>query len=398
MVAKYTDLDIPLTLDDVKQAAQRLEPYIRRTAVTTLSLPNSKQNVFVKMENLQITGSFKVRGAMNRVLNLTQEERMRGVLAASAGNHAQGVALAAEQCGVPCTIVMPKTAPLSKIAATRDLGANVVLYGEVYDEACFYAYSIAEKSGAVFIHPFNDAFVIAGQGTIGLEILEKHPEIKQVIMPVGGGGLAAGIALTLKSIDPSIRVIGVEPKQAASMKECFSANRVVTLATVSTMADGIAVKTPGELTYAIFRKHMDNIVTVDDGEIANTILYLLEKAKIVSEGAGAAAIAAALSGKIDLSIPTMAVLSGGNIDVTMIERIIDKGMAKQGRKLALITFIPDKPGHLNRVLGIISETGANIVSINHDRIATDVELGWSMVKFELETRDRNHEYEIRSAL
>lgn len=387
-----------VSFEDVEAAASRISPYIHLTDITQMPLPGKKDKLFIKTENLQVTGSFKVRGAFNRILQLTEDEKSKGVLAASAGNHAQGVALAAQTLEIPCTIVMPRTAPLSKIAATESYGAKVVLFGEVYDDAFNHALEIQEKTGATFVHPFDDEAVIAGQGTIGLEILRQLPKVEQVVVPIGGGGLAAGIALTVKTANPSIKVIGVEPKNAASMLASFKSRHPVTLASATTIADGIAVKTPGNLTYGICCKNIDEIVTVEDDDIANTILYLLEKTKIVSEGAGAATVAAALMGKIALNVPTVAVLSGGNIDVTVVARIIDKGLLKAGRKFILFTLVADRPGQLAALLALVSGTGANVVMINHDRLAPFAPIGSTMIKLELETRDRQHVYEIRSLL
>lgn len=388
-----------VTLQDIMAARERIAPYVRHTDVTQMSLPRGGE-LLMKLENLQATGAFKVRGAANCLLQLSDEQKAAGVLAASAGNHAQGVARAAREMKLNATIVMPKAAPLSKIAATEHFGAKVVLYGENYDEACAYALNMAEESGATFIHPFNDERVIAGQGTLGLEIMEDVPDVGQILVPVGGGGLIAGIALAVKSVDPTIKVIGVEPKNAASMQSSLVAGRLVTLASAVTIADGIAVKTPGELTFELCRKYVDEIVTVDDDDIAKAILHLLEKGKIVSEGAGAAGVAAMLSGKVPLleAAPTVALLSGGNIDVTMVARIIDKGLIRAGRKALIDTDVPDKPGQLAKLLALISTTGANIVSVQHDRIRPQMEIGMSAISVELETRDRNHVFEIKSLL
>ena len=387
-----------ITLEDVAAAASRITSYIHLTDVTQMQVPGKKERLFIKAENLQVTGSFKVRGAFNRILQLTDEELSKGVLAASAGNHAQGVALAAHTLGIPCTIVMPRTAPLSKIAATEAHGAKVVLYGEVYDDAYNHAMELQSQTGATFVHPFDDDAVIAGQGTIGLEILHQMPGAAQVIVPVGGGGLAAGVALAVKSVRPSIKVVGVEPRNAASMLASIQSRHPVTLATAATIADGIAVKTPGDKTFAICKEYLDEVVTVEDDDIANTILYLMEKAKIVSEGAGAASVAAVLAGKISIDVPTVAVLSGGNIDVTIISRIIDKGLLKAGRKMILSTLVADRPGQLAALLAVVSGTGANVVSVNHDRLAPFAPIGSTLVKLELETRDRNHVFDIRTLL
>lgn len=390
---------MPITLHDIKKAAERIAPYVIHTDVTRMALPFGGE-LFIKMENLQLTGAFKVRGAANCILQFDEKRRQAGALAASAGNHAQGVARAAREQGIRCTIVMPKSAPLSKIAATEALGARVILAGDNYDEACARALELAQETGATFVHPFNDESVIAGQGTLGLEILEDLPGVGQVLVPVGGGGLAAGVAIAIKSIDPAVRVIGVEPSAAASMSASLRAGYPITLPQVNTIADGIAVKTPGELTYRYCEKYLDDVVTVDDDDIAKAVLHLMEKAKIVSEGAGAAGVAAALAEKVALrpDRPTLALLSGGNIDVTMIARIIDKGLIRAGRKAIIDTQMADKPGQLKRLIAMIGDSGANIVSVHHDRIRPDMPIGESAVSVEIETRDRDHVREIRTVL
>jgi len=391
---------MPITLKDVREAQARIAPYIRRTDIAQMALPLGGE-IYIKMENLQYTGAFKVRGAFNCMLQLTEEQRNAGVLAASAGNHAQGVARAANALSIACTIVMPMTAPLSKITATEQYGAKVVLSGNNYDDACAYALRLVEETGATFIHPFNDERVIAGQGTLGLEILEDVKDVGQILVPVGGGGLAAGVALAVKAVDPTVSVIGVEPKSAACMRCSIDAGRIVTLASSVTIADGIAVKTPGDITYPLCRDLLDDVITVDDDDIARAILHLLEKCKIVSEGAGAAGVAALLTGKarpLPDGRPTVALLSGGNIDVTMVARIIDKGLIRTGRKTLIRTTLSDKPGQLVKLLSIIATTGANIVAVQHDRMAADMNVTESAVEIELETRDRRHVFEIMSTL
>ncbi len=388
-----------ITLEQIREARVRIAPYVRHTDMTQMTLPNGGE-LLIKMENLQATGAFKVRGAANCILQLTDGQKKAGVLAASAGNHAQGVARAARELGIAATIVMPEGAPLSKIAATERYGARVVLYGANYDDACAYALELVERTGATFIHPFNDEQVIAGQGTLALEILEDVPNVGQILVPVGGGGLISGIAIAIKNIDPTIRVIGVEPSTAASMQASLKAHRAVTLASAATIADGIAVKTPGDLTFRYCQEYLDDVVTVDDDEIAKAILHLLEKGKIVSEGAGAAGVAAMHAGKVQLleDRSTVAVLSGGNIDVTMVARIIDKGLMQAGRKTIINTELTDKPGQLVKLLSSISATGANIVTVEHDRIRPDMSVSASAVRVELETRDRQHIFEIKALL
>jgi threonine dehydratase len=379
------------------EARERIQAHIRKTDITQMSLPGGE--LYLKLENLQATGAYKVRGAFNCMLQLSEEQKHAGVIAASAGNHAQGVARAARELGVHCAIVMPAGAPLSKVAATKHYGAHVTLSGNGYDEAYAHALALSKGSGATFIHPFDDERVIAGQGTIALEIIDAvNPA--QIIVPIGGGGLAAGVATAAKGINPQIRVIGVEPANAASMKASIAAGRIITLISTNTIADGIAVKTPGDVTYPICRDLLDDIVTVGDDEIAQAILHLLEKGKIVSEGAGAAAIAAVLNKKIALTDdgPTVAILSGGNIDVNMISRIINKGLLRTGRMVSIHTLLSDKPGQLAMLLSIISGTGANILTVQHDRISADMDITQSAVAVSVETRNNRHVFEIRSML
>lgn len=382
-----------LTLEDIKTASECLKDVVTRTELihnTTLS-DISGSNVYLKLENLQKTGSFKIRGAFNKIANLTEEERCAGVIASSAGNHAQGVALAASAYGTKSTIVMPATAPLAKVSATKNYGAEVVLHGDVYDDAYAKAMEIQAQTGATFIHPFNDPYVIAGQGTIGLEILESAPDIDVIVVPIGGGGIIAGIALAAKSINPKVKIIGVEPIMAASMKESVAVGKAVTLCNAATIADGIAVKTPGDLTLDITQHYVDEIVTVDEDEIANAILFLLERCKLIAEGAGAAPVAAILNGKISLPEQKVAaVISGGNIDVNMVARIVDKGLTKAGRKTEITTIISDKPGQLQKLLETIAELAANVVEINHNRVRNEVGLGYAQVDLVLETQDSLH--------
>lgn len=386
-----------LTLKDVQSAAERIGKHVINTDITSVPFFKGNDGFFIKAENLQRTGSFKIRGALNQILQLSDDQKNAGVIAGSAGNHAQGMALSAKLAGVPCTIVMPKNAALSKIMATERFGAKVVLFGDVYDEACEHAVEMADKEGMTFIHAFDNEQVIAGQGTVALEIMQTLPNVKCIAVPIGGGGLAAGVALAAKSLNPDIKVIGVEAAGAASMLASVKAKRAVTLADVMTFADGIAVKTPGAITLELCSKYLDEIITVNDDDIAITILHLLERCKIVSEGAGASAAAAVLTGKIKTP-DTVAVLSGGNIDVTVIERIISKGLIRQGRKIEISTVLPDKPGQLSRILSIVAMAGGNVDTVKHDRLAADTPLGFTKVFLDLETRDSLHGFEIIEAL
>ncbi|MBO4298492.1 MAG: threonine ammonia-lyase [Clostridia bacterium] len=381
-----------VSLGMILEARERLKKAVRSTDLVPsqiLAIPG-KREVFLKTECLQYTGSFKLRGAYNRISMLTPEERGRGVIASSAGNHAQGVALAAAKFGAKATIVMPAGAPLAKVAATRSYGAEVVLHGAVYDDAYAEACRIQEESGAVFVHPFNDPYVVAGQGSIGLEIMDANPDIDTVVVPIGGGGMASGIAAAVKLLHPEVKVVGVQAAGAPSMLESMRAGRIVTLKNASTIADGIAVKTPGDLTFAMCEKYLDEVVTVEEDEIAGAILMLLEKCKIVAEGAGAASVAAVMYEKFDTAGKVACVVSGGNIDVTTLQRILDQGLMKSGRMVRIHTVIQDRPGHLARLLAVISESGANVVSIQHDRTSSSSGIGMALLDLLLETNDFEH--------
>ncbi|MBM7854618.1 threonine dehydratase [Desulfohalotomaculum tongense] len=381
-----------VSLEDIKAARRVLAGVVRKTDVIYSPINElCSCEVYLKLENLQQTGSFKIRGAYNKIYNLTPEQRAKGVIASSAGNHAQGVALAASAFGIKSTIVMPETAPLAKITATKGYGAEVILHGNVYDDTYAKAVEIQNQTGAVFIHPFDNPHTIAGQGTIALEILEDIPDIDAIIVPIGGGGLIAGIALAAKAINPDIKIIGVEASNAASMKKSVEEGKLVSLTSAATIADGIAVKTPGKLTYQIASRYVDDFVTVDEDEIANAILMLLERFKLVAEGAGAASMAAVASGKVKMpGKKVVAVISGGNIDVNVLSRIVDKGLAKAGRKTELSTIVLDKPGRLQEMLKVISDMGANIVEIHHNRISLEAELGCARVDLVIETQDNEH--------
>ena len=387
-----------VTLGMILEARERLKKAVRSTDLVqsqVLSIPG-KRDVFLKTECLQYTGSFKLRGAYNRVALLTPEEKKCGVIASSAGNHAQGVALAATKFGVKSTIVMPEGAPLAKVAATRGYGAEVVLHGQVYDDAYQEACRIQKETGAVFVHPFNDPYVIAGQGSIGLEIMDSRPDIDTVVVPIGGGGMASGVAAAIKLLNPQVKVIGVEASGAASMLASREAGHIVTLPKAHTIADGIAVKTPGEMTFDMCQKYVDEIVTVEEGEIAGAILTLLEKCKIVAEGAGAVSVAAVLYEKFDTSGKVACVVSGGNIDVTTLQRILDQGLMKSGRMARIRTVIEDRPGHLARLLSVVSQSGANVISIHHNRSNTAI--GTSYLELLLETNDFDHLDQVQAKL
>lgn len=386
-----------VTLDMIKDARRAMQGIVRNTPLDPA--PHVGRNIYIKAENLQLTGSFKLRGAYNKIRSLTSEEAARGVIACSAGNHAQGIAYSASMLGIRSTICMPAGAPLSKVESTKGYGAEVVLVSGVYDDAAREARRLAQEQGYTFAHPFDDPLVIAGQGTIGLEILEQLPQVEQVIVPIGGGGLISGIAVAIKTLKPSCRIIGVQAAKAASMYLSQIEGAPVELTSVATIADGIAVKKPGELTFALCQRYVDEIITVSEGEIACAILRLIEGQKTVAEGAGAAAVAAALFGKVDtLGRPTVCVVSGGNVDVTTLSRIVTRGLTKSGRIMELRTEISDNPGSLVHLLQIVADTGANVVNIDHARAVQSSDVGMCLVTLALETRDRDHIRQIRDAM
>lgn len=386
-----------VTLDMIKDARRAMQGIVRNTPLDPA--PHVGRNIYIKAENLQLTGSFKLRGAYNKIRSLTSEEAARGVIACSAGNHAQGIAYSASMLGIRSTICMPAGAPLSKVESTKGYGAEVVLVPGVYDDAAREARRLAQEQGYTFAHPFDDPLVIAGQGTIGLEILEQLPQVEQVIVPIGGGGLISGIAVAIKTLKPSCRIIGVQAAKAASMYLSQIEGAPVELTSVATIADGIAVKKPGELTFALCQRYVDEIITVSEGEIACAILRLIEGQKTVAEGAGAAAVAAALFGKVDtLGRPTVCVVSGGNVDVTTLSRIVTRGLTKSGRIMELRTEISDNPGSLVHLLQIVADTGANVVNIDHARAVQSSDVGMCLVTLALETRDRDHIRQIRDAM
>ena len=353
----------------------------------------------LKLENLQRTGSFKERGALNKLLTLSETERKRGVIAASAGNHAQGVAFHAASHSIRAQIVMPLATPQVKVAATRSFGAEVILHGASYDEACEEAIRRRLSEGRTFIHPFDDPEVISGQGTIGLELLEQVPDIEAVVVPIGGGGLIGGIACALKETNPKIRVVGVEPENLPSMLRAREAGAPVTISAQATIADGIAVRRAGDLTLPLVSRYVDEIVTVDDEEIASAILLLLEQEKTLAEGAGAAALAAVVQAKSNLRHRrTVVLVSGGNIDVTLLSKIIERGLVKDGRLLRLRIYLQDRPGALLNVTQILARERANIVETLHNRAYYGVSLGETVIDVTLETRGASHIAAISHAL
>lgn len=386
-----------LTLGMIYNAQSVLKDVARVTPL--IPMPTLGENIYIKSENLQMTGSFKLRGAYNKISSLTKEEKERGVVACSAGNHAQGVAFSATKNGIKSIIFMPAGAPLSKIEATKRFGAEVILVDGVYDDTYAKAVELAKEHGYTFAHPFNDEKVIAGQGTIGLEIISQLPEVDTIIVPIGGGGLISGVAFAVKQIRPDCRIIGVQAAGAASMYQSIKEGKIIELEDVSTIADGIAVKKPGELTFDICRKYVDDIVTVSESEIASAVLALLEDQKTVVEGAGATTVAAIMFGKVDTKKgKTVCVISGGNIDVNILSRVITKGLTRTGRIAALNTKIIDKPGQLINMLQVISGLGVNVLSIDHKREDKDSGVGECVISVILETRNQVHVEEIKTSL
>ena len=388
-----------LTINSVYKAQKVVKDVARKTELIYASKINLKSNVYLKTENLQKTGSFKVRGAYYKISKLSEEEKARGVIACSAGNHAQGVALSAKRHNIKSVICIPEGAPLSKIEATRGYGAEVVLVPGVYDDAYKKALELQKEHGYTFIHPFDDEDVIAGQGTIALEILEQLENIDAVLVPVGGGGLIAGIAFTLKTINPDIKVYGVESAGASSMLESIKDNTIKELNKVNTIADGIAVKKPGSLTYELCKKYVDDIVTVSDDEISAAILTLIEREKMIAEGAGAVAVAAAMFNKVDvIGKNVVCLLSGGNIDVNILSRVINRGLLMTGRTCQLLIEVLDKPGQLNYVSSIIARLGANIISIEHERVNYSSNINECYIRVTLETKNFEHIEAIKKEL
>lgn len=390
-----------IQLSDVEAALSRIRADIRVTPCPrseTFSAVTGN-SIYLKMDNQQRTGAFKERGALNRILTLSPEERACGVIAASAGNHAQGVSYHAGRHGVRAHIVMPLPTPLTKVSATRAYGAEVVLHGTNYDEAYSKAIELSERDSLVLIHAFDDESVIAGQGTLGLEILQQHPEIEVIVSPVGGGGLIGGVACAVKESRPSVKIFGVQPARLPSMKAAIASGKPVTLDSAKTIADGIAVRRAGDYTLPLVQKYVDDIVTVEEEEIANAILLLLEREKTLAEGAGAGAIAAVLNRKIALHNKRVAVLvCGGNIDVTLLSRIIERGLVKDGRLVRLRVHLPDYPGALHRLTGILADHRANIVETSYDRAYHGVNLGDTAIDITMETRGPEHIAELISAL
>ena len=389
-----------VTIDDIRKAQDTIKDIVKRTDIlesTKLSLLTNA-NIYYKCENLQKTGSFKVRGACNKIANLTEEEKSKGVIASSAGNHAQGVALGAKMNNIEANIVMPSTAPLAKVTATKSYGANVVLEGLVYDDAYAKAVEIQKETGATFLHPFNDKYVIAGQGTIGLEIFEQmNNKVDTILCPIGGGGIISGIATAAKALNPNVKIVGVQTAKIPSMYESMKSGKVTTAFKSTSIADGISVKTVGELTFNIAKDLLDEVVLVEEDEIAEAVLFLMENQKVVAEGSGAVTTAAILSGKYKPkeNENVVLIISGGNIDVNTLNRIVVKGLINSGRRFSFITEIKDKPGGLAELTRILSNLDANIITAN---LSSTKAIGELSAQMTMETFDHEHIEKIKKAV
>ena len=387
-----------LSLDKVFDAQTVLKSIIRETNVVKTYGIAPDCDLYLKPENLQITGSFKVRGSAYKISQLSAEEKAKGVIACSAGNHAQGVALAATKNGIKSLICLPDSAPISKVEATKGYGAEVCLVEGVYDDAYNKAIELKEKEGYTFVHPFDDEDVIAGQGTIALEVLNDLDNIDAIVVPVGGGGLISGIAYTAKHIRPSVKVYGVQMTGAPSMYNSIHDGKIETLDTVQTVADGIAVKRPGDNTFEIVKKYVDDIALVSEDEVSSAILALIEKQKMIAEGAGAASVAAVMFNKFDLKGKrVVCIVSGGNIDVTSLSRVIDRGLMNSGRSASLLIELIDKPGQLKEISSIIADCGGNVTGVHYEKGNTE-SINGCFLRIEMETRDNNHVKTIKNDL
>ena len=388
-----------LTLDKIYQAAYVLKDVVRETALVPSPKINPKSEVYLKTENLQLTGSFKVRGAGFMISQLSKEEKAKGVIACSAGNHAQGVALAAQKYGIKSVICLPDGAPISKVEATKSYGAEVVMVKGVYDDAYNHALKLRDEMGYTFVHPFDNEDVIAGQGTIGLEILNNLNNIDAIVVPIGGGGLISGIAYAVKQLSPKTKVYGVQAEGAASMFRSVKDGKRGKLPSVSTFADGIAVKEPGVNTFEICSKYVDDIVTVSEDEISSAILALIEQHKMIAEGAGAVSVAAVMFNKLPVENKrVVCVVSGGNIDVTILSRVIERGLLTSGRTCNLCIELMDKPGQLQLVSTIIAELGGNVISVHHERASEKMDINGCFLRIVLETKNYEHIEQVKQGL
>ena len=387
-----------ITIDKIYNAAQVLKDNIRTTDLIPAPNLNINSEIYLKAENLQLTGSFKLRGAFYKISTLSKEEKERGIIACSAGNHAQGVALSAKNSGIKATIFIPSIAPISKIEATRKYGAEIKLIDGVYDDAYNAAIQYQKETNAIFIHPFDDDEIIAGQGTIGLELMNQMPDLDAVIVPIGGGGLVSGVAFAIKTLNPKCKVYGVQAQGAKSMINALEHHEIETLKSVSTFADGIAVKTPGETTFDICSKYVDEVVSVSDDEIATAILTLIEQQKLIAEGAGAVSVAAAMFDKVSIKgKKTACIVSGGNIDVNILSRVINRGLLTSGRLTDLTIELLDKPGQLKEVSTIIADKGANVIKVSHKQGGKGTDINGCFLNISMETKNHQHLDEIKTA-
>ena len=390
-----------MDLNQIISAREKMKGIVHQTPLdfSQTFTDMSHNEVYLKLENLQKTGSFKVRGSINKLTSLSKEELSKGVIAASAGNHAQGVAYSSKMLNIPCTIVMPKGAPLSKIQATKNYGAEIVLEGDVFDDALAHAMELSEKQGFTLVHTFDDDEIIAGQGTVGLEILEQLPDVEAIICPVGGGGLIAGIAVAVKEKNPNVAIYGVEASACPSMAQSLLEKKPISVPSRPTVADGIAVKKPGVRNLEIVEKYVDDLVTVDELEMIRTMFLLLERNKLLVEGSGASSLAALLYEKLNIKgKKVVALLSGGNVDVNFISRIIERGMVEAGRYARFSIIIVDKPGGLQRVLTNITEADANILSVHHTRMGRNIYPGYTEIEIAVETKSHEHILDLQKAL
>ena len=390
-----------IELRDIKTAAQRLRPILHHTELDLSSTFSSMTggSIYLKCENRQKTGSFKIRGASNKIASLVEQGQVQSVVASSAGNHAQGVAYAAKKFGIPATIVMPESAPIAKVQATEGYGAKVVLSGSCYDDAYTKAREICDSEGATFLHPYNDVDVIAGQGTLGIEILGDLPTVDLILVPAGGGGLLSGVAAAVKQLNPRVKVFGVQAEGANAIARSFREKRLITTETASTIADGIAVKAPGDITVGIINQYVDDVVTVSDREISSAILLLMERCKQIVEPAGATSLAAALGGKIDVEGKNVVcLLSGGNIDVSFIQNIIEQGLVARNRRLKFIAKLIDRPGSLVQLLNVLAQAGANVLTVQHDKLMLGLNPNETYVRIACEVGGKAHGSIVMSEL
>ncbi len=390
-----------IELRDITKAAQRLKPIFHHTELDLSSTFSSMTggSIYLKCENRQKTGSFKIRGASNKIASLAEQGQVKAVVASSAGNHAQGVAYAAKKFGIPATIVMPESAPIAKVQATEGYGAKVVLSGSCYDDAYTKAREICDSEGATFLHPYNDTDVIAGQGTLGIEILGDLPTVDLILVPAGGGGLLAGVAAAVKQLNPRVKVCGVQAEGANAIARSFREKRLVSTETASTIADGIAVKSPGDITVDIINQYVDDVVTVSDREISSAILLLMERCKQIVEPAGATSLAAVLGGKIDVAGKSaVCLLSGGNIDVSFIQNVIEQGLVARNRRLKFITKLVDRPGSLVQLLNVLAQAGANVLTVQHDKLMLGLNPNETYVRIACEVGGKAHGSRVMSEL